>query len=116
MVLSNGIHGRKDPAPVAGVWMYSHLVSTADATSVYKSQLAVVPPATAPWSPPLNAFEALFRPAPLVKSSSTAHTPRLRPTSPVNVNTPRSRVYQPLSLTLVTSGPPRARAPAPDQL
>src|SRR5712691_11780130 len=33
-----------------------------------------------------------------MKSSSTAHTPLTRPTSPVIVNTPRSREYQPCFL------------------
>ncbi len=77
--------------------------------SVSRSKLADVPFAGLPTVLRLpGALEALKLPAPLVKSSSTAHTPLTRPTSPVSVNTPRSREYQPFSRLSVMSGWPTA--------
>src|SRR5215467_10651961 len=98
------MNGNSDPGPVTGVSTYSHLVSTAPWTSVSRSKLADVPDAALPTvvNEPL-LLAALKLPAPLVKSNSTAHTPFTRPISPVSVNTPRSREYQPFSLESVTS-------------
>src|SRR5712692_7989423 len=96
--------GSSDPGPVTGVSTYSHLVSTAPCTSVSRSKLAEVPEAALPTVVRLpELLDALKLPAPLVKSNSMAHTPLTRPTSPVIVNTPRSREYQFLSLVLVGS-------------
>src|SRR5438445_13029044 len=108
-IVVTGMNGSSEPGPVTGVSTYSHLVSTAPCTSVSRSKLADVPFAALPlvvWLPGLLALLKL--PAPLVKSSSTAHTPLTRPTSPVIVNTPRSREYQPFSLASVTSDWPGA--------
>src|SRR6266545_2571508 len=101
--------GSSEPGPVTGVSTNSHLVSTAPWMSVSRSKLADVPFVANPTVLRLpGALEALKLPAPLVKSSSTAHTPLTLPTSPVIVNTPRSREYQPFSLASVMSGWPGA--------
>src|SRR5262245_21164074 len=95
---------RSEPGPVIGVSRYNHLVSTAPWTSVSRSKFADVPLEDTPTVVRLPGWlEALKLPAPLVKSSSMAQTPLTRPTSPVSVNTPRSREYHPLSLSQVTS-------------
>src|SRR6266849_8710177 len=98
--------GSSEPDPVIGASRYSHLVSTAPCTSVSRSKFADVPLVASPTVVRLPGWlEALKLPAPLVKSNSTAHTPLTLPTSPVIVNTPRSREYQPcLWLPVVTSG------------
>src|SRR5262245_3052223 len=93
-----------EPGPVTGASRYNHLVSTAPCTSVSRSKFADVPFEATPTVVRLPGWlEALKLPAPLVKSSSTAHTPLTRPISPVIVNTSRSREYQPLSLSQVMS-------------
>src|SRR5262245_10042794 len=98
------MNGRSEPGPVMGASRYSHLVSIAPWTSVSRSKFADVPFEETPTVVRLPGWlEALKLPAPLVKSSSTAHTPLTRPISPVIVNTPRSREYHPLSLSQVTS-------------
>src|SRR5712692_4223474 len=98
--------GMSEPGPVMGASRYSHLVSTAPWTSVSRSKFAEVPPWAMPTVVRLPGWlEALKLPAPLVKSNSTAHTPLTLPTSPVIVNTPRSREYQPcLWLPAAASG------------
>src|SRR5262249_1033883 len=96
--------GSSEPGPMTGASRYSHLVSTAPWTSVSRSKFADVPFEVTPTVVRLPGWlDALKLPAPLVKSNSTAHTPLTRPTSPLIVNTPRSREYHPLSLLLVTS-------------
>src|SRR2546426_478433 len=103
------MNGSSDPGPVTGVSRYSHLVSSAPCTSVSRSKLADVPVWALPAVLRLPGWlEALKLPAPLVKSSSIAHTPLTRPTSPVSVNTPRSREYQPGLPPVVGSGAPGA--------
>src|SRR5262245_45512552 len=86
------MNGISEPGPVIGASRYSHLVSTAPCTSVSRSKFADVPLVATPTVVRLPGWlDALKLPAPLVKSSSTAHTPFTLPTSPVIVNTPRSR-------------------------
>src|SRR5947207_12310674 len=103
------MNGMSDPGPVTGASRYSHLVSTAPWMSVSRSKFAEVPEAALPTVVRLpELLELLKLPAPLVKSNSTAHTPLTRPTSPVSVNTPRSREYQPFSRESVVAGWPGA--------
>src|ERR1700694_5122759 len=90
------MNGSSEPGPVRGASRYSHLVSTAPCTSVSRSKFAEVPFVATPTVVRLPGWlEALKLPAPLVKSSSTAHTPLALPTSPVIVKTPRSCEDQP---------------------
>src|SRR5712692_3548737 len=103
-IVATGMNGRSEPGPVTGASRYSHLVSTAPWTSVSRSKFAEVPGPATPTLVRLPLWlDALKVPAPLVKSNSRAHTPLTLPTSPVSVNTPRSREYQFLSLGLVGS-------------
>src|SRR5262245_3875801 len=100
MIESNGMNGSMEPAPVSGASRYSHLVSTAPATSVSRSNPVVVPgnPAPGPVPCPMPPAELAVGPMkPLVKSNSTAQTPLALPISPVSVKTPRSREYHPRS-------------------
>src|SRR5262245_2797481 len=110
------MNGISDPGPVMGASRYSHLVSTAPWMSVSRSKFAEVPLAATPTVVRLPGWlDALKLPAPLVKSNSRAHTTLTLPISPVSVNTPRSREYQPFSFELVASGCPTALpAWAPD--
>src|SRR5258708_3939274 len=90
------MNGISEPGPVIGASRNSHLVSTAPWTSVSRSKGADRPVPETPTVVRLPGWlEALKLPAPLLKSNSTAHTPLTLPTSPVIVNTPRSREDQP---------------------
>src|SRR5499426_1615805 len=108
--VGTGMNGMIEPGPVSGVSRYSHFVSAKPGTSVSRSKVAEVPACvTAPEGPVVPQLGTAPHvpagpwPAPLVKSSSMAHTALVRPTSPVMKNTPRSRENHSRSCALVGS-------------